>query len=108
MLKLFVLSCLACALATAQLVTNPPTGAQGPAGPVGSAASATITGNGTTATLTITHNFGTATHSGPSCWDETSAAPYPQISGIENTFGTNSDTVTFPIAPYAGQVITCY
>jgi hypothetical protein len=84
-----------------------PAGAAGAAGPVGSSASGTITGNGSTTTLVITHNFGTATHSGPSCWDETAAAPFPEVTGVLNTFGTNSDTVTFPIPPYSGQVVVC-
>lgn len=102
------------ALYSCNTVTNmwgSPAGAQGPAGPagpVGSSAKATLTGDGSMTTLDIAHNFGTVTHSGPTCWDETSAAPYPEISGVLNTFGTNTDTVTLPIAPYAGQSIACY
>lgn len=70
--------------------------------------SATLNGNGSTTALSITHNFGTATHEPPSCIVSSGSSPFPSASWNTWAPGTNTDTVNFAVAPAMGVSITCY
>lgn len=89
------------------ITTAGATGGPGIAGPVGSAQKATLTGGGSSpAILTLTHNFGTVTHSPPLCSDANTLQE--AVGWVWTSMGTTQDTITFNTAPAGGDSVTCY
>lgn len=73
-----------------------PTGPTGPAGATGSSASAIFSAS-TSGNVTLSHSFGTATHSVGPCIDQVTGAVVEGWS-VVLPLGASSDTLNFPIA----------